>query len=179
MGAVGTSSNILSLDENSALYSYSSSNFWYINEYLRGKNLGSYKYSNSSYNNDKKPDDAVLEKIIKNLDNALRKSNKLSEDVTIYRGVGENVLSNLNVGDIYRDKGFSSGSIGEENYWNEATLKIKLPKGTRPGRDITGNSLFLDIEKEFLLKRNAPIKITSVDRDKSGRLIVSGVYVGK
>ena len=97
----------------------------------------------------------------------------LPEDVVLYRGVPAGYAAkNLKVGAVVRDKGFLNTSTSEALAVKRASgsprniLRIEAPKGT-------GYVAGADYEKEIILRRNMPLKITGKDvgEDSRGRVL--------
>ena len=115
-----------------------------------------------------KPMMPFLYKGIKNMVECMKNSPALPNEYFIYRFVWDDTfLSNLNIGDIFIDKGFVSTtrdpfySPGLNGTFGLVLLKINIPKGVKGvGLFIENFSLFPK-EQEFLLPPNTKLKLLS------------------
>lgn len=143
-----------------AVDAYQASHGYTINEALRDPNITT----------------ASVQPWIDGLDGAIKDAPPLISDTTVYRGVqgsGTDFFKNLNVGDVYEDKGFASTSLDADIATTFATiglgredglvLRMNLPKGTKGlfPTSVTGLSSLSSRESEFLLPRNSKFKILS------------------
>lgn len=146
----------LSTREEQIVSDYCGDGYYDVNAYLR--HTGDWKSVNSGY----------TEEFVKNLDSAINKFN-LTDSITVFRGVDENAISNLDlkhlVGEIYEDKGYMSASpIRSDIVDNKSALfEIQVPSGNGRGAYINSLSGFKNVEYEFLLKRGTKCEVTSVD----------------
>jgi hypothetical protein len=109
---------------------------------------------------------------------ALSKS-RIPQDCTVYRGVSRAVLGKYKgmsdsqlVGKMLPDNGFMSTSLKREDaFRDEILLVIDVPAGA-PGAYIGYMSLFGHRESEVLFDRGQWLKITSVTRDRDGRMVM-------
>lgn len=113
---------------------------------------------------------------------------KIVGDKNLYRVFSDNVLSQLNEGDIFQDKGFLSTTridvTHEENSsarnWmggispSQDTVAVILPNETKSGKGLAvdlyrtavqDTSTIADDEKEILLPRNTPLKFIGYKTD--------------
>ena len=110
---------------------------------------------------------------IVNLDTAITKQT-LKHPITVYRGLGAEIFSKTNVGDIVFDPAFTSTTLKREvaARWdlevhgglsseNKALLEIELPAGTETVPTTTWG--FGSGEAEFILPRNMSLEITSIE----------------
>ncbi len=138
----------LTLQERQALGSYCSSGYKTINGNLR--------------HNVVKAD--VLDRVIR-IDEALRKSPPLKEDLLLHRNAGKmgNVVGKLEVGDVFLERGYVSTSIAtkkEPGYGNGATkINLKVPKGNRGAYVSVDGGPGSGYEREFLLPRDTKMKV--------------------
>jgi hypothetical protein len=118
---------------------------------------------------------------IDGLDNAIKDAPPLTSDTTVYRGVrdfSDNFFQSLNVGDVYRDKGFVSTTLDVSTATTFATvglgkenglvLRMNLSKGTKGlfPTSVTGLSSLSSREAEFVLPRDSKFRIVN----KQGRV---------
>lgn len=146
----------LSSRERQVVSDYCGDEYYDINSYLR--HTGDWKGIDVDY----------TEEFVKNLDSAIDKFN-LTDDITVFRGVDENAISNLDlnhlVGKIYEDKGYMSTSPIRPNIVNDRPVlfEIQIPSGNGRGAYVNSLSGFKNEEFEFLLKRGTKCEVTSVD----------------
>jgi len=110
---------------------------------------------------------------VKELDAIINKF-RLSQDFTVYRGVGNTVSKqiedNWKEGVIeFSDKAFVSTSMSKKiaERFSKNTMEISLPKG-HPVLDIVTENFEHSPEQEILLPRNVKFKVTSVRRTAAG-----------
>ena len=150
-----------------------------IDEYGKGifnSKLGGYTTINNYLREGKLPSETNKKEIdntIKNINSAIKKSS-ISEDKTVYRGIKKG-FENKQKGDIISDKAFlsttTSRSIANKfteklnRDENPALLKINLKKGDSAYKMMDKH------EKEILLLKNQPLKITNISNFKGARQI--------
>ncbi len=162
---------------------------------LSGKELNSFeKYALRSYweiNRDLRRDSTELlssadNDVITYMDSAINKHDGLEDSMMVYRGTDDGrFLSDVQVGDVYKDKGFISTSMHKSTamafsaprsvYGDPAVsgtiISIKLPKGTKaayipllasrmnmPKSHVTG----LVYQHEIILPRDTLFKVISI-----------------
>lgn len=129
-----------------------------LNNYLRNNyelNGINYEYRNK-----------LLEKTIDSLYLLINKSSKFDKDYYVYRFVDSNFLENLNIGDIFIEKGFLSTTRNPfyvpKNYnFGKILIKIKIPKNKE------GIALCIETvskypeEEEIIFSPNTKLKLIS------------------
>ena len=171
--------SILSDSEKNSIRGYTDQKSDMINTYLRTPKEAVYYKSFNKINVDRQ---------IKDIDNAISKF-ALDEPITTYRGTnliefgkdiyGIDEMKKL-VGQTKTLLGYSSTStnrnVANDDFDGEMLIEYSIPKGIGSGAYLDYMSVMdLDMEKresEFLLKRNAQIKITSVDEQRDGKIYV-------
>jgi hypothetical protein len=150
--------------EREAVDDYSGLGFRYVNGRSRGVVIAGGRR-----------DMAAVDRQIAALDAAVAKG-KLAGTTTLYRGTDMKVLGDIEVGSVFRDKGFlsTSRSQGEARSFDHgAMLKITAPKGTRAA-DVSHHTG--GFEKEILLGRNTNLKVTSITSE-GGRPVINVTVV--
>lgn len=170
--------------ENDMIISLTEDQSDIINDYT---NVG-YSTINNALRRDFSPN-VIHPDIVKDLKNDIKRIDDVisifenTQSFTTYRAVDGRFYSNLKIGDIHSDKAFMSTSplfdvvekFGKENGM-DTILKIKVPKGKGYGAYINEISEFKDEEYEYLLKRNAKLKVTGFS-NKNGYNVIEGVIV--
>lgn len=163
----------LTEEQNEAIKNYTNIDYSTINSALRRDFSPNIIHPNRV--NDLKKDIKRIDEVINSFENP--------KSFTTYRAVDGRFYTNLKIGDIHSDKAFMSTSplfnvvekFGKENGM-DTILKIKIPKGKGYGAYINEISEFKDEEYEYLLKRNAKLKITGFS-NKNGYNVIEGVIV--
>ena len=149
---------ILKSNYKSIIKYYSKYGSFFINKFLRGED-------NYVSNN--------LLKMTKEMINLVINAPPLDKDYQFYRFItNDNYLSQLNINDIFIDKGFTSFTrdpfyAPTTNKYNfgKVLIKVKFPK------DIKGLGVFIELishfkkEEEFILRPYTKLKLISKDED--------------
>ncbi len=170
-------SSKLSDNERNVVSEYQSSGIYDpMNIYLRTGKL------KSSFSNDLQDDLFAgglteeslpwLKQEIDDLDKSISLSLAPSE-CTVFRGVDNDVMKNVKIGDVYIDKGFMSTSFNlsvSRDFAGEqgSLLKIRIKHGTK--------ALYADPisdldQKEVILARNSKLKVTAIRKEDNRRVL--------
>lgn len=94
----------------------------------------------------------------------------LPEDLIVYRSVNAKVFAGLKKGNLFKDAGYSSTSLLEDQVVGRGgpksrTAVILVPKGTRalPLFGLGGRSVMYDDELEILLPRGSRFRVKSTE----------------
>jgi hypothetical protein len=144
----------LDMPEQDALLSYTRSGYYEINRCLR-INLGC--------------DSETTMQRIQHLTEAMKRA-RLPVDTIVYRQAGERWAANLEVGTVFKDKGFTSTTIaanqahGMSDYRQHVFVTIKVPKGS--SAMYLGDKSDVPSEKEVLLAAGSRFKVTKIETKK-------------
>ena len=160
-------------DEWKAVGRYSFNTYRDINNVLRATN-GKPEKANKSSQVDPSLDVAGSVKLI---DKSLEKS-VIPEDITVYRGVASGLADKLVPSYTHVEHGYSSTSLNPEagdNYAYEATIELRVPKGSKGGylQAMTKNPNSTGNEQEMLLPRGGGYKVLSVESRDGKKHIVA------
>ena len=148
--------NALTKDETKAVAYYCADGYGNLNTYLRQTPGAEYI------------DPSAMKAFANDLDSAISKF-ELKDNITVYRGIDDNALAELDlnniVGSIYEDKGYMSTSPIHADIVDrkDALMEIQVSAGKGKGAYVNSLSGYKDEEYEFLLKRGTNCEILSVD----------------
>ena len=160
----------LTKDEKNAISNYCGDGYYNINAYLRqitgAEHLGT----------------PQIKEYIDSLDTAISKFD-LKDNITVYRGVDYDALSDIDLNDAVgakiEDKGYMSTSPVHVDISDrkDCLLEIQVPSGKGLGAYVNSLSGFKNVEYEFLLKRGTRCEILSVDTSGEKPIIKMRVIV--
>ena len=148
---------------------YTTTTYNYVNNGLRGPRNAQHVVVSQ--------DEPKFVEIRDGLDKAMNLSPALSEPIQVFRGIPETYGDTLEIGKTYSDKGFSSVSLdkkiadGFSPYGTtRTTLRMTIPKGQKvfvPNLYGVGKKS----EKELILPRSTPFKVTGIEINEFGKFI--------
>lgn len=173
--------NTLEWNEKNSLYKKDSYMYRWasnINE-SQADSISKYTYTwdkkiNSALRSGKKLS-KTLEKLVNGLDSVIS-SFELSDDIVVYRGI--NLFREFTKNETFTDNGYMSTSFthGFDTELQNATMKIKVPKGKGYGAYIKNYSNYKK-EEEFLLSRGTKLYIEDVVK-KGEHTYITATVVG-
>ncbi len=110
---------------------------------------------------------SLFNRIMLCFDDYFDKCKCLTKNVTLYRGIPENLLEKYNIGDIIQDKAFLSTSISPitSSYFSNYTSMLEIHLGDENSNDkvlcLQGDQFYNDT-MECVLSRNLKLQITDI-----------------
>lgn len=188
----------ISRDEIRSLDDYTADGFKKINQYLRLGGTSPYE-EGSYYDRESR---GINENRVADLDKLIEESPDLFGDKNLYRVFANDVLQDLNEGDVLTDRAFLSTTrvnitdsknidtlqnlqmISESN--DRAAIILPAPSGKGKGlavdymknavSDLFANTATANSEKEVILPRNTPLKymgLKEVSRDDDVNMVIA------